>query len=181
MSIEQLKSAMPDYAKDTKLNIGAVLSQPMLSAKQTWGTALACALASRNATVIKAIAADAAAHLDAAETAAAKTAASLMAMNNIYYRFVHLSSTPDFATMRAGLRMNGIANHGTDPLTFELISLAVSAINGCGRCIESHEHEVYQKGATKEQVQAVVKIASVIHAVAATLEGAEALGDAPAA
>jgi alkyl hydroperoxide reductase subunit D len=172
---------MPDYAKDTKLNIGAVLSQPMLSAKQTWGTALACALASRNATVIKAIAADAAAHLDAAETAAAKTAASLMAMNNIYYRFVHLSSTPDFATMRAGLRMNGIANHGTDPLTFELISLAVSAINGCGRCIESHEHEVYQKGATKEQVQAVVKIASVIHAVAATLEGAEALGDAPAA
>lgn len=181
MSIEQLKSALPDYAKDTKLNIGAVLSQPMLTPKQIWGTALACALASRNATVIRAIGAEAAAHLDATETAAAKTAASLMAMNNIYYRFVHLSSTAEFATMRAGLRMNGIANHGTDPLTFELISLAVSAINGCGRCIESHEHEVYQKGATKEQVQAVVKIASVIHAVAATLEGAEALGDQPAA
>jgi alkyl hydroperoxide reductase subunit D len=181
MSIEQLKAALPDYAKDTKLNIGAVLTQPVISAKVTWGTALACAIAARNPQVIAAVAAEAATHLDAAEVAAAKIAASIMAMNNIYYRFVHLSPTADFGTMRAGLRMNGIAGHGTDPVAFELVSLAVSTINGCGKCIEAHEHEVYKKGATKEQVQAVVKIAAVIHALAVTLEATDVLKDGPAA
>ena len=107
----------------------------------------------------------------------AKTAAALMGMNNIYYRYVHLSPTADFKTMRAGLRMNGMVGHGADGLDFELWSLAVSAVNGCGMCIESHEHEVFKKGATKEQVQAVVKIAAVITAVSAALEGAAALGE----
>ena len=106
---------------------------------------------------------------------AAKTAAAIMGMNNIYYRFVHLTSQKDYATMPAKLRMNAIANPGVSHLDFELYSLAVSAINGCGMCIDSHERVVVEKGATREMVQNVVRIASVIHAVAVTLDGEETL------
>jgi lipoyl-dependent peroxiredoxin subunit D len=175
MSIESLKSALPDYAKDLKLNLSSVLTTPGMTPQQIWGTALASAIAARNPDVIRAVAAEAAQHLDAPTLAAAKTAAAVMAMNNVYYRFVHLSGTQDYRTMPARLRMNGLAGHGADPVDFELWSLAVSAINGCGMCIDAHEREVVKKGASKELVQNVVRIAAVIQAVAVTLEGAAAL------
>ncbi len=183
MSIESLKSALPDYARDLKLNLSGVLTQPSLSAAQTWGTALASAIAARNPAVVRAVAAEAAQHLDATGLRAAKTAAAIMAMNNVYYRFTHLvqASAPDYRTLPARLRMNGLTGHGADPLDFELWCLAVSAINGCGMCIEAHEHEVVKKGATKEQVQAVVRIAAVVQAVAVTLDGAAALAETAAA
>jgi alkyl hydroperoxide reductase subunit D len=181
MSIESLKSALPDYAKDLKLNLSNVLATPGMTPAQLWGTALAAALAARNEIVIRAIADEAAAHVDARTLTAAKTAAALMAMNNIYYRFVHLSSSPDYRTLPARLRMNAMTSHGAEPLDFELWSLAVSAINGCGMCIDAHEREVVKKGASKELVQNVVRIAAVIHAVAVTLAGAEALAEEPAA
>jgi alkyl hydroperoxide reductase subunit D len=94
-----------------------------------------------------------------------------MAMNNIYYRFVHLASAPEYGAMRAGLRMNAIGNPGVDRADFELWSLAVSAINGCGMCIDSHEKELRKAGVRPEQVQAAVKIAAVVHAAAAVLDG----------
>ncbi|HET8726130.1 MAG TPA: carboxymuconolactone decarboxylase family protein [Alphaproteobacteria bacterium] len=175
MSIDVLKSALPDYAKDLKLNLSNVLATPGLSEQQVWGTALASALASRNTAVIKAIGAEAAKHLSDDAQKAAKTAAAIMGMNNVYYRFVHLSSQKDYATMPAKLRMNAIANPGVESLDFELFSLAVSAINGCGMCIDSHEQVVVKKGATREMVQDIVRIASVIHAVAVTLDGEEKL------
>ncbi|MBI3514114.1 MAG: carboxymuconolactone decarboxylase family protein [Proteobacteria bacterium] len=181
MSIESLKSALPDYAKDLKLNLSNVLATPGMTPAQLWGTALAAALAARNPTVIRAVAVEAAQHVDAPTLSAAKTAAAVMAMNNVYYRFTHLASTPDYRTMPARLRMNALTGHGAAPLDFELWSLAASAINGCGLCIDSHEREVVKKGASKELVQNVVRLAAVIQAVAVTLEGADALAEAPAA
>jgi alkyl hydroperoxide reductase subunit D len=180
MSIESLKSALPDYAKDLKLNLSSVLTTAGMTPAQIWGTALAAALAARNPVVIRAIAAEAARQVDDATLTAAKTAAAVMAMNNVYYRFVHLVSAQDYKTLPARLRMNALTGHGADPLDFELWSLAVSAINGCGMCIDAHEREVVKKGAPKELVQSVVRIAAVIQAVAVTLAGAEALaGEAP--
>ena len=175
MSIDSLKAALPDYAKDLKLNIGSVLTSPGLTEQQIWGTAVASAIASRNETVRDAILADAATKLSPEALNAAKAAAAIMGMNNIYYRFVHLASAPDYKTMPAKLRMNVIANPGVEPVDFELWSLAVSAINGCGMCIDAHEHELVKKGANREAIQNVVRIASVIHAVAVTLEGETAL------
>lgn len=175
MSIDTLKSALPDYAKDLKLNLSNVVATPGLTPQQLWGAVLASALASRNATVIKAIGAAAAEHLSDDAVRAAKTAAALMGMNNIYYRFVHLASEKEYSTMPAKLRMNAIANPGVDHLDFELWSLAVSAINGCGMCIDSHEQVVVRKGATKEMVQNIIRIASVVHAVAVTLDAEEKL------
>src|SRR5271154_2283253 len=139
MSIDSLKAALPDYAKDLKLNLGSVLTAPGLTEQQTWGTAVASAIASRNETVRDAILAEAATKLSPEALNAAKAAAAIMGMNNIYYRFVHLASAPDYKTMPAKLRMNVIANPGVDAVDFELWSLAVSAINGCGMCIDSHE------------------------------------------
>jgi alkyl hydroperoxide reductase subunit D len=171
MSIEAVKSALPDYAKDLKLNLGAVLSpSPALTEQQLWGTAVASAIAARNPDLREAVLAEAAAKLSPVALSAAKAAAAIMGMNNIYYRFTHLVSDADYRTMPARLRMNVIANPGVDGLDFELWSLAVSAINGCGMCIDAHEREVAKKGAGKETVQAVVRVASVLHAVAVALE-----------
>jgi alkyl hydroperoxide reductase subunit D len=181
MSIDRLKDALPDYAKDLKLNLGTVLTTPGMTPAQIWGTALSCAIASRSAVLLREIAAEAALHLDAAGLSAAKTAAALMAMNNVYYRFTHLieHQSPDYKTMPARLRMNGLAQHGADPVDFELWCLAVSAVNACGRCLEAHEAVLLKKGASRELVQNVVRIGAVIQAVGVTLDAAAVLGDLP--
>jgi len=173
MNIEAIRDALPDYARDLRLNLGSVLTTqgaPGLTARQIWGTALASALASRNATLITAIEDAARAELDAAQIDGAKAAAAIMAMNNIYYRFLHLAGDADYQTMPARLRMNVIGNPGIDKLDFELYSLAVSAINGCGLCIEAHEKQLRKHEVSREAIQSAIRIAAVVHAVAFTLE-----------
>src|SRR4051812_48412339 len=96
MSIDTLKAGLPDNAKDLKLNLSSVFNSTALTPRQAWGAALASAIASRNAAVIRAIEVEAAQRLDAPALTAAKAAAAIMGMNNIYYRFVHLSSTKDY-------------------------------------------------------------------------------------
>jgi alkyl hydroperoxide reductase subunit D len=175
MSIESLKDSLPDYARDLKLNLSTIVTEPGLSDQQRWGALLASALASRNAAVIAAIAAEASANLSPEAMTAAKTAAAIMGMNNIYYRFLHLVPEGDYKTMPARLRMNALAKPGVDKADFELWSLAVSAINGCGMCLEAHEHEVRKAGLSTTAIQNAVRIAAVVHAVAVTLEGETAL------
>jgi alkyl hydroperoxide reductase subunit D len=175
MSIERLKESLPDYAKDQKLNLSSLLNDSVLTEQQRWGALVATALASRNPHVIAAVAEDARARLSPEAFEAAKAAASIMAMNNIYYRFVHLANDADYGTMPAKLRMNVIGKPGVEKVDFELWSLAVSAVNGCGMCIESHDRVLKQHGVSKEAIQQVVRIAAVIHAVAATLDGETAL------
>ena len=175
MTIEKIRDALPDYAKDLKLNLSSLLNDPVLSEQQRWGTFLATALASRNARLIAAVSAEAAQRLSPEAVTAAKAAASIMAMNNIYYRFTHLASDPDYGTMPARLRMNVIANPGVEKADFELWSLAVSAINGCGKCIDAHDQVLRKAGVSREAIQQAVRIASVIHAVAATLDGEQSL------
>ncbi len=174
MSLEALRNALPDYAKDQKLNLGSLATEPVLSEQQRAGTFVVSALASRNPTVIRHILAEFAPQLSAEALAAAKAAASIMGMNNVYYRFTHLVHG-DYANMPAKLRMNVMARPGVEKVDFELWSLAVSAINGCGMCMESHEKVLLQHGVSKEAVQAAVRIAAVVHATAATLDGEEAL------
>ena len=175
MSIETLKSRLPDYAKDLKLNLSTLLAEPALTQQQRAGTFVASALAARNPTLVAAILGEMAPQLSPEALAAAKSAASVMAMNNIYYRFTHLTSAPEYRTMPAKLRMNVIGKPGVERADFELWSLAVSAINGCGMCIDAHEHELRKAGVTAEAIQAAVRIAAVVHAIAATLDGEEAV------
>jgi alkyl hydroperoxide reductase subunit D len=173
MNIEQIRDVLPDYARDLKLNLGSVLSTtgaPGLNEKQVWSIALASAIAARNTSFARSIEAQAKAHLADVEVEGAKAAAAIMGMNNIYYRFLHLVEDGEYQTMPARLRMNVIANHGIDKLDFELISLAVSAVNGCGLCVTSHEKKLRSHDVSREAIQSAVRIASTIHAVAVTLE-----------
>src|SRR5258708_28676240 len=112
MSIDALKEALPAYAKDTKLNLGSVITTSALSGQQLWGTALACALATRSARVIAEIAEDAGGQLSAEAFEAAKAAASIMAMNNVYYRATHLIGDETYASLPARLRMSVIGKPG---------------------------------------------------------------------
>ncbi len=98
----------------------------------------------------------------------------MMAMNNIYYRFVHLSANKAYETMPARLRMNVIANPGVDKADFELWSLAVSAINGCGKCIDAHDKVLRDAGVSEDAIQNGVRYAAIIQSVAVSLEAAEA-------
>ncbi len=170
MSIDDLKSRLPDFAKDLRLNLGGISTVTTLTPQQLWGTILATAIASRNADVIRAANEAASEHLTEQAKTAARSAAAIMAMNNIYYRFTHLSKHPDFQTMPARLRMNVIANPGVEKLDFELWSLAVSAVNGCGRCIEAHEDVLLKAGIAKEAIQDAVRIAAIVFSVSVTLD-----------
>lgn len=169
MSIEAIKEALPSYAKDLKLNLSNILNSTVLTEQQLWGTLVASAFTSPDSNVRKAIAAEAKNHLSPEAFAAAKAAAAIMAMNNVYYRFIHLVSDKEYANMPAQLRMSVIANPGVEKNDFELWALAVSAINGCGACIDSHEHHLSKEGLSREMIQHAIRIASVIYAVAETL------------
>src|SRR5580692_10073254 len=174
MTLEALKTRLPDYAKDLKLNLSSLAMESVLNDQQRAGTFVACALAARNAETTEAIMGEFATKLSPQALDAARAAASIMAMNNIYYRFTHLASSPDYRQMPAKLRMNVIGKPGVEKTDFELWSLAVSAINGCGMCIAAHEKVLREHGITAEQIQAAVRIASVVHAVAATFDGVAA-------
>ncbi len=169
MSIEQLRSNLADHAKDIKLNLSVIFlpeNMPDLTIKQIHLVALACAFATKNSNVIEAILTDASDHLSPVEINAAKSAATIMAMNNVYYRFVHLVSDKTYESMPAKLRMNVIGNPGIEKSDFELICLAVSAINGCGMCMDAHVAQLKKANVSKESIQSAVRIAAVINAAA---------------
>ncbi len=170
MELEQLLNHVPEYAKDLKLNLGSLTRQAELSEQQTWGTVAACAIAARNRQLSESLLAEAARHLNEPAMFAAKAAAAVMGMNNIFYRFRHLSGNEKYATMPARLRMQVIGKHGSDPVDFELWCLAVSAINGCGVCVEAHENVLRDKGVSEETVLAAVRIAATIHALAVVFD-----------
>ena len=170
MNLEQLLDTVPSYAKDLKLNLSNLLQQPDLSKQQIWGSALTSAITSRNPQLLKAITAAAAEHLKPEAMEAARAAAAIMGMNNIYYRFQHLAVNKKYGTIPARLRMNVIRTHGIEPVDFELFCIAASAINGCGVCIDSHEKVVREKGTGEEVILGCVRIASVVHALATVFD-----------
>ncbi|HEU4654459.1 MAG TPA: carboxymuconolactone decarboxylase family protein [Steroidobacteraceae bacterium] len=173
MSLELIRDRLPDYARDLKLNLGSVLAPtgaPGLNEKQIAMIALATAIAARNVELTQGIEAWATPQLDEQSINAARAAAAIMGMNNIYYRFLHLVEDREYQTMPARLRMNVIGNPGIDKLDFELLSLAVSAVNGCGMCVSSHEKKLREGAVSREAIQSAVRIASVVHAVAGVLE-----------
>ncbi|MCB1318118.1 MAG: carboxymuconolactone decarboxylase family protein [Alphaproteobacteria bacterium] len=174
MSVEDLKNRIPEYAKDIKLNLSSLAGEETLNSQQLWGTFLSCALAGGHAEVIRAIHAEASAKLSPEALNASKAAASIMAMNNVYYKFTGMMDET-YRSLPAKLRMNVIGNPGVEKADFELWSLAVSAINGCQFCVKSHEKKVRAEGFSAEQVQTAVRIAATVSAVSAVLRGEDAL------
>ena len=166
MSLKAFAETLPDYAKDLRLNISSLLSDATLADQRKYGLFLACAHGTGYKPIVEAAEAEAAGKLSPEAANAAKAAAAIMAMNNVYYRFVHLASNSEYGTLPAKLRMNVIGNPGIDKADFELFSLAVSAMNGCGMCIDSHERVLLEHGVKPDTIQSAVRIAAVMKAIA---------------
>ncbi len=170
MQLEQLVDSLPDYAKDLKLNYSTLVQYNAdLTPQQLWGTVLACACSLCCETLTQAAVEAASPHLTPKATEAAKSAAAITRMTNIYYRFLSLVSNESYNVMPTKLRMNIMRTHGVDPRDFELWSLAVSVINGCGKCINAHERVLREKGLIEDTILAVVRIASVVSAIGGVL------------
>lgn len=169
-AIENLRATLPEPAKDTKLNLQSVFQSSTLTPSQLWGTAVASAIATRNPELARAVLADARTHVDENVLADAQAAASLMAMNNVYYRFRHMVAKESYQSKPARLRMNWMGKPLGAKADFELFSLAVSAINGCEMCIRSHEEVLAGAGVTDDQVHDAVRVAATIQAAAVSLE-----------
>jgi alkyl hydroperoxide reductase subunit D len=163
----RLAEAFPDVAKDIRVNLQNVLQPGTLNADQVWGTAIACAHASRNDALKQAIEADAkAAGIGDGVVADARAAAVLMAMNNVFYRFKHVIGKEDYEKRPARLRMQRLAQITSNKADFELFCLAVSAINNCQSCMAAHEAGVLKHGLTEDHVLDSIRIAATIHAAA---------------
>ena len=171
IDIDTLIDGLPTYAKDLKLNYSTLVRQNTeLTPQQLWGTIVASAIATRSTELTDVVLAEGTTHLSPQALEAAKSAAAVMAMNNVYYRFLHLATNEKYGTLPAKLRMNGLRTHGVDPVDFELWSIAVSAINGCGKCVDAHEKIVREKGISEETILSIVRIAAVIHAIGTVLD-----------
>ena len=166
MSLKDFADTLPDYAKDLRLNLSSILSDQLIGEDRKFGLLLSCAHGSGYRPLVAAAEAEIAGKLDGRLANAARGAAAVMAMNNVYYRFVHLVSNPEYGSKPARLRMNFLAQHGIAKEDFELFSLAVSAMNGCGMCIDSHERILLEHGVKPDVIQSAVRIAAVIKAIA---------------
>ena len=176
MSLDTLRAALPAYAKDLSLNLSSLAAETLLSDQQKWGAFLASAHATGVPAVIRAVEDHVTvAGLSEEAKNAAKSASTIMAMNNVYYRSLHLISNGEYKTLPARLRMNVLANPGVDKVDFELWSTAVSAVNGCGMCLDAHEAELKKHGVTAQQIQAALRIAAVVNAVSRVVAGEAAL------
>jgi alkyl hydroperoxide reductase subunit D len=175
MSIDALRDRLPAYAKDLSLNLSTLAGETTLNEQQKWGAFVAAAYAVGQPEVVREINAAAEAFGVSNEAiTAARAAAAVMGMNNVYYRSLHLLSNHEYRTLPARLRMNVIGNPGVEKADFELWSFAVSAINGCGMCLDSHEHELRKHGVPSAQIQTALRIASVVNAVSRVIAAEKA-------
>ncbi|KAA0023363.1 carboxymuconolactone decarboxylase family protein [Antrihabitans cavernicola] len=174
MSIDSLKGSLPEYAKDLKLNLSSIARSTVLTEQQLWGTLLATAAATKSATTLKEIAEDAGDTLSAEAYNAALGAASIMGMNNVFYRGKGFLGGK-YDDLRAGLRMQIIGNSGVPKADFELWSFAVSSINGCQHCLEAHEHTLREEGVGREAIFESLRVAAIVAGVAQAVQNTEAL------
>jgi alkyl hydroperoxide reductase subunit D len=173
MTFAQLREQIPDFGRDIRLNLETVLTPegaPGLSEVQIWSVALASAYALGSKSLVDAVLASAGDQLDDLTVEAARSAATIMAMNNVYYRSQHLLDDPELKKLPARLRMNVIGKPGIAKVDFELMSFAISALAGCGQCLTAHLHEIRKGGIAGEGAQSAIRIVSVLNAASAALK-----------
>lgn len=177
MSIDTLRAALPGHAREIATNLAVLAGETVLPDQAKWGCFVASARAVGEPTTLRAIEAAArSAGLPLEAFEAAKTAAAIMSMNNVYFRALHLMAAPEYRDLPSRLRMNRLSRPAVAAIDYELWCVAVSAINGCGACLDSHEAELRRRGVEPIQVQAALRIAAVVNAAARVL-AAEAAAD----
>lgn len=165
MNIASLRGSIPDFGRDIRLNLENVLTEegaPGLTRTQIFATALSCAYVVDSKELVQALLADG--QLDDTVVEATRAAATIMAMNNVYYRSQHLLNDPELKNLPAKLRMTIFGRPGVPKLDFELMSFAISALAGCGQCLTAHLAELRKAGLSDVGAQSAIRIASVIRA-----------------
>lgn len=166
MSIKAFAQALPDYTEELRRNVEAMLADPLLEGARRDALILACAHGTGHRPLVEAAEAEVAGRLSPALAQAARGAAARMAMTNVYYRFVHLVSAPDYEHLPSRLRIDRRTDPAVAKADVELFGLAVSAMNGCGLCIDAHERALLRHGVAPEIVQAGARFAAILKAVA---------------
>ncbi len=177
--LEHVKSRIPDYAKDIRLNLDGALTRSSLTPQHAAGAALAASFAARAPALIEALRVSPALSVEHAN--AALTAAALMGMNNVWYPYVEMADDAELKTVRPELRMNAYASHGgVDRISFELYALAASTVGKCHFCVASHYKLLKESGLTVQQLRDAGRIAAVVNAAAQVLatEGETAAANA---
>lgn len=169
MSIDALRDALPDFASDQKHNLDTLIAETLLTDQQKWGALLACAYAANNPALVRQMESAAAPFLSEQARQAAKTAATVMAMNTVYYGAINLLNNHDYRGAPAKLSMMALAQTAVDKIDFELWAFAISAMANCSACLNVHEAELHKRGVTLERVQAALRIAATVNAVNAAL------------
>ena len=170
--LNNILEKLPEYAKDIKLNYSSVVNNHSgLSDEQFYGVVLSVAIASRNKELINNIKEEYAGFYKQNTLSGINASVAMMSMTNIYYRFAHIIENDSYLKMNAGLRMNIMRDPGVDKLDFEIYSLSVSIVNGCGMCITAHEKQlVSHHGISLETIQLIAKIAAIVHSLAVIIE-----------
>jgi alkyl hydroperoxide reductase subunit D len=177
VGIDAIRSAVPEYAKDLRLNLSSVITASSLEPTMAWGAALTAALVSKNEQVIHGILEDAKEHLDETHMNGVKAAAAIMGMSNVWYKFTDLVQDEEVKKQPAKLRMNVVINHGgVSQALFEGWSLAASVVNACGVCINAHASQIRKQELSTQNIVDIGRIAAVVKAVSDTLSFEKLIG-----
>jgi alkyl hydroperoxide reductase subunit D len=165
--VDQLKDSLPEYAKDIKLNLDAVINRSTIDSEHAMYLSIASAFATGNGKLLAFITASA---TDDVERNAALTAGAIMAQNNVWYPYIEMADDQNLSGLPAQLRMNSIASHGgTTKAKFEAYSLASSIIGKCHFCVKAHYETLKQEGYSVEQLRDIGRIAATINALSKIL------------
>lgn len=165
--VDSLKESLPEYAKDIKLNLDAVINRSSFDPDYATALALAAAMQTGNGKLVAFIASGVS---DEVEKNAAMTAGTLMAQNNVWYPYIEMLGDPNVSGLPAQLRMNAIASHGgTTKAKFESYSLIASIIGKCHFCINGHADTLRSEGYTAEQLRDLGRIAATVNALSKVL------------
>jgi alkyl hydroperoxide reductase subunit D len=154
------------YLKDLKINVTNALSAETLTKKEAYLLAYAVAVNEKNEKLQQAFSTLATQNeTNEKELAEVMSCTSLLSANNVYYRFRHFMHDEFYTNAPAGIRMSIMANPLLGKEFFELVSLVVSAINGCELCVTSHEKTLVGHGATKQRIHDAVRLGAVIRSL----------------
>jgi len=162
-SLYLLEKGNSRYVRDLKLNFTSTFTSNHMTEKECALVALTIAVNNNNKVLIEffeklALSKEA----TEAEIGEAVGCASLLALNNVFYRFRHFTGKEKYTQIPARVRMQLMSSPVTGKEFFELMSLAVSAVNGCEMCVNAHEKSILGLGATEERVFDAVRIASIV-------------------
>jgi alkyl hydroperoxide reductase subunit D len=165
--VGQLNENLPEYAKDIRLNLDAVINRSSIDSEHALYLSIAAAFATGNSKLLTFLVANA---TDEVEKNAALTAGAIMAQNNVWYPYIEMADDANLKGLPAQLRMNAITSHGgTTKGKFEAYSLASSIIGKCHFCVKAHYETLKEEGYTVEQLRDIGRIAATINALSKIL------------